>query len=181
MPQPERSSSPRERIIPIVVEDSGHQNRHNESYQSKSSYKSTGSKSKNQDTSWIGSKKDASIEKNGSKHKDTSKHKNGDMNNNNNNDQSRGEVIVTQPGKSILKHPVASSTPLPGHTDPHETSVVIHEPPSTKSKCNSWCCYPFGICCFCSPFECECCDCCYLKCVRCQKCLCHCCNYKCCQ
>jgi len=105
--------------------------------------------------------------------------------------QTRSEpdvTITTQPSKSILKQPIAASTPLPDATHPHDSSLwstastgtVVKKKTSTKSKCASWLCMPCGLCCACAPFECECCDCCYLKCNRCEQCLCQCCNRKCC-
>lgn len=99
----------------------------------------------------------------------------GDINNN--------LAITTQPGKSILKAssppPIASSTPIPPER-PISPSNVIRKKPSTGSRCKSWLCSPFALCCACAPFECECCNCCYWKCYRCQQCFCQCCNQKCC-
>lgn len=98
-------------------------------------------------------------------------------------------TITTQPGKSILKHPVASSTPIPeadfdSSWANHSTAsagTIVKKPASKKSKCWAWCCLPCGLCCACAPFECECCDCCYLKCTNCfENCFCSCCNRKCC-
>lgn len=98
-------------------------------------------------------------------------------------------TITTQPSKSILKHPIASSTPIP--TAEHESSwanqsttstgTVVKKPPSLMSRCWAWMCMPCGLCCACDPLECECCNFCVLRCSRCfQQCYCSCCNRKCC-
>lgn len=105
--------------------------------------------------------------------------------NRNRSDINNNTAITIQPGKSILKasspppQPIASSTPIPSER-PISPSNVIRKKPSTGSRCKSWLCSPFAVCCACAPFECEWCNCCYWKCYRCQQCFCQCCNQKCC-
>ncbi len=104
-------------------------------------------------------------------------------------------TITTQPGKSILKHPIATSTPIPvvaavvadhpesswANQSTTSTGTVVKKPASMGSRCCAWLCMPFGLCCACDPLECECCNFCILRCSRCfQQCYCSCCNRKCC-
>lgn len=212
----ERATSPKERIIPIKIENEPKWE--NDSLDKIKYNKSKRIEDDNDEDKWEvsvdlpkkkGSKKYIDInenpiemKKNKSSKNDGSKVKNVSVivndDHSSKKDKSKKDstkskadnetTITTQPSKSILKHPIASSTPIPVDDDQSSwlnrstasTGTVVRKPTSLRSRCRSWFCMPCSLCCACSPFECECCDCCYLRCTRCEQFLCQCCSRKCC-